>query len=81
MLELQEAKRALDLDDFTNVKKNIANIQEFSIDHQPINKGRRMCLDDDDDYVPGSGIEDLIDIRNYNLIINGRTIDSCRWWD
>ena len=79
--EVQEAKRALDLDDLTIIKKCIQNIDEFSMDHPPMNKYRRLSLDDEEDLVPGSGIEDLIDIESKNLIVNGRTLYSCRWWD
>ena len=72
--EVEEAKRALDLDDRTNIEKCVQHIDEFSMIHQPMHKYRRLSLDDEEDFVPfvpGSGIEDLIDIENKNLMING----------
>ena len=79
--EVQEAERTLDLDDLTNIKKCRQNIEAFSMDHPPTSKNKRLSLDDEEDFVPGSEIEDLIDIGNKNLIVNGWTLDSCRWWD
>ena len=79
--EVEEAKRAFDLNDRTDIKKCVQNIDEFSMIHPPMHKYRRLSFDDEAVWVPGSGIEDLIDIENKNLMIKGWTLDSCRWWD
>ena len=79
--DIFEAWSAYHCNDRTNIKKCVQNIDEFSMIHPPMHKYRRLSLDDEADFVPGSGIEDLIDIENNNLMINGWTLDSCRWWD
>ena len=79
--EVEEAKRAFDLNDRTNIKMCVQNIDEFSMIHPPMHKYRRLSLDDEADFVLGSGIQDFIDIESKNLMIHGWTLDSCRWWD
>ena len=79
--DIFEAWSAYHCNDRTNIKKCVQNIDEFSMIHPPMHKYRRLSLDDEADFVPGSGIEDLIDIEDKNLMINGWTLDSCRWRD
>ena len=79
--ELEESKTAYHCNDCTNIKKCVQHIDKFSMIHPPMHKYSRLSLDDEADFVPGSGIEDLIDIESKNLMINGWTLDSCRWWD
>ena len=79
--DIFEAWSAYHCNDRTNIKKCVQNIDEFSMTDLPMHKYRRLSLDDEADFVPGSGIEELIDIEDKNLTINGWTLDSCRWRD